>query len=76
MPDTFPLFRRMKRLHMVVQHAVFDLSSASMAGIFHGVKPTLSNYLQYHYLIPQLPTFQAAVGLDGARQCRTSIFRA
>ena len=43
MPDTFPLFRRMKRLHMVAQHAVFDLSSASMAGFFHGVKPTLSN---------------------------------
>ena len=46
-----------------------DTSSAAMAENSHGLKSTfvtLPDYHLYQYLIPQFPTFQAAVGLDGA----------
>ena len=53
-------------MRSVAQQVVFDTSSAAMAENSHGLKPTLVTLLLYHYLIPQSPTFQAAVGLDGA----------
>lgn len=62
----FPQSHRMQRVNLVAQHAVFDISSASMAENSHGVKPTLPTYLHSHCLIPQSHTFQAVVGLDAA----------